>query len=31
MQRTRPDLPSNDKRWKLVNATMRRNGYAGTR
>ncbi len=29
MQRTRPDLPSNDKRWKLVNATMRRNGYAG--
>jgi bidirectional [NiFe] hydrogenase diaphorase subunit len=22
-------LPSNDKRWKLVNATMRRNGYAG--
>jgi len=29
MQRPRPDLPSNDKRWKLVNATMRRNGYAG--
>ena len=29
IQRTRPDLPSNDKRWKLVNATMRRNGYAG--
>jgi bidirectional [NiFe] hydrogenase diaphorase subunit len=29
MQRTRPDLPSSDKRWKLVNATMRRNGYAG--
>ena len=28
MQRARPDLPSNDKRWKLVNATMRRNGYA---
>ncbi|MCF7983246.1 MAG: bidirectional hydrogenase complex protein HoxE [Thiohalocapsa sp.] len=28
MQRQRPDLPSNDKRWKLVNATMRRNGYA---
>ncbi len=28
MQRTRPNLPSNDKRWKLVNATMRRNGYA---
>jgi len=21
--------PSDDKRWKLVNATMRRNGYAG--
>jgi bidirectional [NiFe] hydrogenase diaphorase subunit len=28
MQQTRPDLPSGDKRWKLVNATMRRNGYA---
>jgi len=28
MQRARPDLPSNDKRWKLINATMRRNGYA---
>ena len=28
MQRVRPDLPSNDKRWKLINATMRRNGYA---
>ncbi|KAA6182971.1 bidirectional hydrogenase complex protein HoxE [Thiohalocapsa marina] len=28
MQRQRPDLPSADKRWKLVNATMRRNGYA---
>lgn len=28
MQRPRPDLPSDDKRWKLVNATMRRNGYA---
>lgn len=28
MQRQRPDLPSTDKRWKLVNATMRRNGYA---
>ena len=26
---TRPPLPSDDKRWKLVNATMRRNGYAG--
>jgi bidirectional [NiFe] hydrogenase diaphorase subunit len=28
MQRKRPDLPSSDKRWKLVNAAMRRNGYA---
>jgi len=28
MQRQRPGLPSSDKRWKLVNATMRRNGYA---
>ena len=28
MHRHRPDLPSNDRRWKLVNATMRRNGYA---
>jgi bidirectional [NiFe] hydrogenase diaphorase subunit len=28
MQRQRPGLPSDDKRWKLVNATMRRNGYA---
>lgn len=25
---TRPALPSDDKRWKLVNATMRRTGYA---
>lgn len=25
----KPSLPSADKRWKLVNATMRRNGYAG--
>lgn len=25
----RPPLPSDDKRWKLVNTTMRRNGYAG--
>ncbi|MEY6433065.1 bidirectional hydrogenase complex protein HoxE [Thioalkalicoccus limnaeus] len=25
----KPPLPSADKRWKLVNATMRRNGYAG--
>ena len=28
MHRHRPDLPSSDRRWKLVNATMRRNGYA---
>lgn len=28
MQRARPELPSADKRWKLINATMRRNGYA---
>ena len=28
MQRKRPDLPSSDKRWKLVNTAMRRNGYA---
>lgn len=25
----RPPMPSEDKRWKLVNSTMRRNGYAG--
>lgn len=24
---TTVDLPSDDKRWKIVNATMRRNGY----
>jgi bidirectional [NiFe] hydrogenase diaphorase subunit len=29
LQPTRPALPSDDKRWKLVNSTMRRNGYAG--
>ncbi len=29
LQQSRPPLPSADKRWKLVNATMRRNGYAG--
>lgn len=29
LQQAKPPLPSNDKRWKLVNATMRRNGYAG--
>ncbi len=28
-QHSKPDLPSSDKRWKLVNAAMRRNGYAG--
>ncbi len=28
LQRPKPALPSTDKRWKLVNATMRRNGYA---
>lgn len=28
-QQSRPPLPGSDKRWKLVNATMRRNGYAG--
>ena len=26
--RPKPAAPSDDKRWKLVNATMRRNGYA---
>lgn len=29
MQRSRPSLPGDDKRWKLVNAAMRRSGYAG--
>jgi bidirectional [NiFe] hydrogenase diaphorase subunit len=29
LQQAKPPLPSDDKRWKLVNATMRRNGYAG--
>jgi bidirectional [NiFe] hydrogenase diaphorase subunit len=29
LQQVRPPLPSDDKRWKIVNATMRRNGYAG--
>jgi bidirectional [NiFe] hydrogenase diaphorase subunit len=28
LQRQNPALPSDDKRWKLVNATMRRNGYS---
>ena len=27
LPRPTPDLPGDDKRWKLVNATMRRNGY----
>lgn len=26
--RSQPALPSDDKRWKIVNATMRRTGYA---
>jgi len=29
LQPHRPPLPSDDKRWKLVNGAMRRNGYAG--
>ena len=29
LQPVRPALPSDDKRWKLVNGTMRRNGHAG--
>ncbi len=29
LQQVKPPLPSEDKRWKLVNATMRRNGYSG--
>ena len=28
LQLVRPETPSEDKRWKLVNGTMRRNGYA---
>ncbi|NEX20447.1 bidirectional hydrogenase complex protein HoxE [Thiorhodococcus mannitoliphagus] len=28
LQHAKPPMPSDDKRWKLVNATMRRNGYA---
>jgi bidirectional [NiFe] hydrogenase diaphorase subunit len=28
MQRPHPPLPNHDKRWKMVNATMRRAGYA---
>jgi len=26
-----PALPSDDKRWKIVNGTMRRHGFAATR
>ena len=29
MQRAKPTPPSEDKRWKLVDVTMRRNGYSG--
>lgn len=29
LQPVRPAMPSEDKRWKLVNGHMRRNGYAG--
>ena len=29
LQTARPAMPSEDKRWKLVSGTMRRNGYAG--
>lgn len=28
MQRPHPELPSSDDRWKIVNSTMRRAGYA---
>jgi bidirectional [NiFe] hydrogenase diaphorase subunit len=28
LQPARPAMPSEDKRWKLVNGAMRRNGYA---
>lgn len=28
LQRPKPALPSEDKRWKLVNTAMRRHGYA---
>jgi bidirectional [NiFe] hydrogenase diaphorase subunit len=27
IEQTRPEPPTNDKRWKLVQATMRRHGY----
>ena len=29
IEQQRPDLPSDDVRWKMVLATMRRNGYRG--
>ena len=29
IQRTKPLPPSQDKRWKIVEVTMRRNGYSG--
>jgi len=29
LQRVKPTPPSDDKRWKLIDVTMRRNGYAG--
>ncbi len=29
MTDAKPKAPSNDKRWKIVDATMRRHGYAG--
>lgn len=29
LQQPKPALPSADTRWKIINATMRRNGYAG--
>jgi len=28
LERAKPSLPDEDQRWKLINATMRRNGYA---
>ena len=29
VKQAKPEAPGGDKRWKMVNATMRRNGYAG--
>jgi bidirectional [NiFe] hydrogenase diaphorase subunit len=29
IQRVKPQPPSQDKRWKIVDVTMRRNGYSG--